>query len=480
MQAALLKDMCERRFLGVTVMPEYIQTETIEGVLDNLVMRVAATAVATSPYLMEPAEKNTGSREPPIDAGAGKVRLLERPLWGRRELFVRTAPSFSPDPKLYRGLRYQPPPATELTRKQGYVIRDFIRAAHARHLKVYFQVQAAIPPGYRVQFGGPQEADRPRLPDGRIPPHRLANNGSLASPHIRDYTHALIRDLCRAYPEINGIRFDWPEYPPYFLDDVFLDFNDHARIAGERLGIDFDRMRRQVGELYKVLHGGLTDAHLATWSEPDGGRYRLLGLLADHPGLVDFLRFKAILVDELLSGFRKTLTEAGGIGKEMMPNAFPPPFSLASGMDFARAAHHSSAISVKLYTMHWPMILRFYGDVLQKANPKVSESLLVRALVNLLDIADDEGFPRLAQYAYPEPDVPHPVGTKAQARKIAHAQAEAGAVPIYPLVHGYGPVEDFRKRLHVAHEAGRHGLWVNRYGYLSDEKLEIVGKVCES
>jgi hypothetical protein len=469
--------MPPRKFLGVTILPEYIQTEGVERVLENLV-RMGANAVATSPYVMEPADEKTGSREPPDDAGAGNVRLLDRPLWGKRELFVRTAPSFTPDRKLYRGLGYQPAEATDLTRKQGKVVGDFLRAAQARHLRVYLQVQAAIPPGYRVQFGGPADADRPWLPSRRPPPRRLANNGSLASTAIRDYTGALIRDLCRAYPDVNGLRFDWPEYPPYFLDDVFLDFSDPARNAAKRLGFDWDRMSRAAGELYQLLHGGLTDDHLAAWLSPDGGRFFLLRHLGEHPGLADWLRFKATLVEEMLAGFRRTLSEAGGPDKEMMPNAFPPPFTLASGFDFARAARHSSAISVKLYTMHWPMILRFYGDVLMKANPKLSETLLVRALVRLLDIADNEGLPRLSDYAYPEPDVPHPVGAKAQARKIAQALMDAGKTPIYALAHSYGHPDDFAKRLEVAWKASPHGIWINRYGYLSDPKMKRVAEVC--
>ena len=470
--------MRARKFLGVTVMPEYIQTEGIDAVLDNLIGKAGATAVATSPYVMAPADEKTGSREPPIDAGAGAVRLLDRPLWGKRELYVKTAPSFAPEPSLYRGLRYQPPPATALTHQDGGIIRDFIHAAQARHLKVYFQVQAAIPPGYRVQFGGPCDDDQPLLPDGRIPPKRVASNGSLASPHIRDYTSALLRDLCLAYPDIDGIRVDWPEYPPYLLDSAFLDFGEHARAAAERLGFDFARMRGEVGAFYKLLHGGLKETHLIAWSGPDGGRYRLLRALADAPGLIGFMRFKAVLVEELLAGFRRTLNEAAGPRLDLVPNAFPPPFTLASGMDFARAARHSSAISVKLYTMHWPMILNFYGNQILKANPSLPERLLVRALVRWLDIADDEGLASLAAYSYPPPDAPHQVGPKAQARKIRDAQAEAGDVPVYSLAHGYGPVDDFRKRLEVAWRASRHGMWVNRYAYLSDRKIETIGEVC--
>ena len=63
------------RFLCITVMSEYIQNEGIEGVLDNLIIKAGANAVATSPYLMEPANERTGSREPPIDPGAGLRRL---------------------------------------------------------------------------------------------------------------------------------------------------------------------------------------------------------------------------------------------------------------------------------------------------------------------------------------------------------------------------------------------------------------------
>jgi hypothetical protein len=471
--------MAQTRFLGVTVMPEYFQTEGIAKVLDALAA-AGVTAVATSPYVMEPADERTGVREPPDDAGAGKVRLLDRPLWGRRELFVRTAPSFAPEAKLYQGLRYQPAPATELTRKQGPLVREFLRAAQSRHMQVYLQVQSAIPPGYRVQFGGPQEPDRPRLPDGKVPPRRLANNGSLASPAIRDYAHALFRDLLRAYPDLNGLRVDWPEYPPYFLDDVFLDFGEPARAAASRLGFDFERMRQQASQLYRKLHGGLTDADLAAWLEPDGGRYRLAAALIDSPGLTDWLRFKAVLVEELLAGMRRVLTEAGGKEKELMPNAFPPPFNLASGFDFARAAPHCSAVSVKLYSMHWAMILRFYGDALRRANPKLDSKLLVRALVRWLDIADDDGLPRLEDYGYPEPAVPHPAGEQAQARKILQAQAGAGAMRVFALAHGYGPADDFRKRLQVAWKASKQGVWINRYGYLSEAKLKIIGEVCRS
>jgi hypothetical protein len=385
-----------------------------------------------------------------------------------------------PEPKLYQGLAYQPPPATELTRRQGGIVGDFIRAAQRRHLKVHLQVQAAIPPGYRVQFGGPRDDDQPRLPDGRIPPRRLARNGSLASPAIVGYLQALIRDLCRAYPDIDGLRLDWPEYPPYFLDDAFLDFGAHAAAAARRLDFDFAVMQRAAQALYQTLHGRLSDAAVQPWLEGDGGRFALLAALQRSPALLDWLRFKARLVAELLRQARATLTAAAGRHVELLAHAFPPPFSVISGMDFATSGQHCQGFCVKLYTLHWPMIVRFWGDVLHKANPNLSERVLVRALVKWLDIADDEGLPRLQDYHYPEPNEAQPVGLEAQARKLRQARAEAGATPVYALAHGYGRLDEFRRRLQVAWQASGGRVWINRYGYLSDEKLKIIAEVCRA
>lgn len=465
------------RLVGVTVMPEFFQNEGVGGVLDRLMRDGGVSAIGTSPYVMVPADERTGGREPPIDAGAGSVRLLDRPLWGKRELFVATAPAFVPDLALYEGLRYQPAVPDELTEQHGRIVADVIAGAKARGLEVHLQVQAAIPPGYRVQFGGPIADDRPRLPDGSLSEIRVDKNGSLASPHIKDYGCAMIRDLVRAYPEIDAIRVDWPEYPPYSFDSLFYDFCDHARVAASRLGFDFEAMRADAGALRATLRGALSDRMLMPWLEPDAGRQRLLALLMDHPGILDLLRFKALLVEELLEAYRTTLSEAGGAGKKLVAHAFPPPWSLISGMDFARAGRHADAIGAKLYTMHWPMMLRGYGEAIALGNPDLRDDLLVRALVRALDIADDAGLPRVKDYAYPEPEQAHPVGRAAQARKIREAQARAGSCPVHAMAHAYGPLEDVRNRFEVAYAAGDRRIWINRYGYMSDDKIRALGEV---
>ena len=457
------------RDLGITVMPEFIQSEGIEGVLRN-VQRTGANAVCTSPYVMEAISRDKGGREPPVDAGAGGVRLLDRPLWGKRELWVRTSPSFHPRMSLYRGLRYQPAEPDELTRCCGNVVEKFVQAAREKGLRVYLQVQAAIPPGYRVQFGGPQEEDKPRLPNGSVLSRNVSNNGSLASAAIRNYTEALLRDLCSAYPKIDGIRVDWPEYPPYFLDSIFFDFSDPARKAASRLGIDWDRMQRDTASVRHYLLSALTNRDLELFLAGDGGRFALLSAFRNAPGFAESMRFKSLLVTEMLDGFRKVLRECGD--KELVPNFFPPPFTTVSGVDFRQVSGPCHAFSVKLYTMHWPMIVRFYGDELLKANPRLSKTLLADALVRATDI-DERARGPLSWYHYPDPATAHPVSAGAIERKIVEAQSEA-AVPVYALAHGYGPADDFEARLKIAWKVSRGKVWINRYGYLSDAKIERI------
>lgn len=455
-----------RRFLGITVLSDFIQNEGCEPLLENLLRRARVTAVACNPTVTAPGNAETGSWQPPDDAGAS-VREFDRPLWGQRALWVRSGPSFAPKPEYYRDTPYQPRRANELTEREGPVVGRFVRAAKAAGLRVYFQVGAVQPPGLR-------EEDTPRLPDGRIPPGRMAATGSLASPAIRAYNRAYARDLFAAYPELDGLRVDWPEYPCYRLDEAFQDFGAPVAAWAEARGFDFARLRDEIGRLYRTLHGGLTDALLATAADP----FALLSRLRDPPAVLEWLRLKAELSQDLLRDWREAITAAAGPEKELSANAFMPPFSLLTGLDFARAAAHCNSICPKLYTMHWALMVRFWGDALLEANPGLSERLLVRALVRLLDLADDAGGEALAGYDYPAPDQPHPIPNGPQLRKIDQALAATGGkAPVYALVHGYGPPEDFRRRLQLVADSPVDGVWINRYGYLSDAKLDAIGEI---
>lgn len=458
------------RHVGVTLMPEYLQCEGIEAVLDRL-ERLGVTAVTTMPSVASEAPAGQGSREPPLDAGAGSVRVLDRPLWGKHALHMVTAPSFVPSRERYAGLTYQPPEPTSLTAAEGPVVSQFIAAAKRRGLKVFLQVMAAIPPCYRVQFGGPIDADRPMLPGGQPLPARVDNNASLASAAVREYVLVMIDDLCAAYPEVDGFRFDWPEYPPYHLLSLLADYNPQVRPFAAALGIDFDQLEAKIGGLYQQLVGGTLPASLLEGVGFDG----LLDRLTVHtPALSDHLALRQHLVEDYARFLGDGVRQSSDGRKQMFLQCFPPPWNRLSGFAPARLSDVADLIGVKFYTMHWPMMARQYGDMIAGFSG-VDADAATRAVYRLfIDPGAKDDQP--GSIAYPEPDEPHGIDPQIIEQKFAEAQA-GSASRLIAATHTYGPIDDVCQRLAAAWRASSGRIEINRYGYMSDDKIEAMAKV---
>jgi len=456
--------MAGRDFLGITVLGDFILSEGVEPIIENL-LRIGARAVAVNPTVTAPGDETNGSFQPPIDAGSSP-RVFDRPLWGKHSLWVRSGVSYHPNADLYRDSAYEPRKTNDLTDEHGAIIGEFIDRAVDAGLKVYFQIGAVQPSGLR-------DEDKPRLPDGSIPPNRMANTGSLASEAVRSYNAAYVRDLVAAYPKVSGFRPDWPEYPCYTLGEVFQDFSDHVREWSLDRGFDFDAIKDDVGALYDLLLGRNPDRKLTNadferdWKVPDD-------LAA---GLSEWLLLKSALSVDLLQHWRDIIDDAAGESCELSANAFMPQYTQATGFSFPGAAEICQAVSPKLYTMHWSLMVKFWAEPILAGNPQLSEEAVVRCLVRLMDIADGDGGSTIADYGYPAPDEPHPIPDGPQLRKLAEVAAQVGdACAVTALVHGYGPLDDFTRRLNlVAGCKDIDGLWINRYGYLSDAKLDAIG-----
>ncbi|MFQ5732532.1 MAG: hypothetical protein ACE5KM_11350 [Planctomycetaceae bacterium] len=455
--------MTDRRFLGVTVLGDFILSEGVDDVLRNL-RRIGATAVATNPTVTAPAAEGEGSFQPPSDAGTSP-RVFDRPLFGRHALWVRSGVSFAPITGFYADSPYAPRTPNDLTEQHGQVIGEFIAAAKGAGLKVYLQVGAVRPSGLR-------DGDRPRRPDGTLPPNRMADTGSLASDAIRAYNRGYVRDLLSAYPAVDGFRPDWPEYPCYTAGEVLQDFSPHAERWATERGIDFAGIRTGMQSLVNSF-ADVTNDQLGKLPHTE----TLGALRARFPAVDDWLTLKAALSIDCLQHWREIITEAGGPAKELSANAFMPRYSDVTGFDFAEAAQICDAVSPKLYTMHWSQMVTFWGEWLQKRNPGLDECLLTGVLTRLMEIDDNPAGKTLADFGYPAPDERHPIADAPQRRKIAEVIAAVdGRCAVTPLVHGYGPPSDFRRRLQLVADSHADGVWINRYGYLGEEKLNAIAE----
>ncbi len=434
--------------------------------------------VTFNPTVTAPAPEGQGVFQPPVDAGASP-RRFDRPLFGKHALWLRSAVSFRPQLPLYRDVPYGPRRASELTDRHGPRIAEFVEEAARRGLRIAVQLGAAQPTGLR-------DEDRPRLPDESLPKNRLADTACLAAPAVRAYNRAYVRDVLSAYPEVHELRIDWPEFPCYTLPEVFQGFGPHVRDWVRRRGGRYDAVRSDVAAFWQRLHGELTNRDLEPFAEEGASAFHHARSLLRYRGVTEWLRWKAALSADLIGDWRDALdaaTPAGHPARRLVAHAFMPPYSLVTGLDFAAASDAADAFAAKLYTMHWPMMLNFWGRWLLEHNPELDERLTVAALERLMELTapDDplHGRRTLGDWRYPLPHEPHPVAPAVQTAKLRQAVRAAGATPVYPLVHGYGPTDDFGRRLHVAIDASVPipGILVNRYGYLSDAKLQMLRDV---
>ena len=123
------------------------------------------------------------------------------------------------------------------------------------------------------------------------------------------------------------------------------------------------------------------------------------------------------------------------------------------------------------------MIARYYLDQLANKNKHLDEAALVRMIFGVLSISDEKPPEKISEVQYPGPEDPQLPTTSVQRQKIETAQKEAGDTQIAALIHGYGPIDEFRNRFELAFNAAGSFAWVNRYCYLSDEKLRVMGEI---
>lgn len=455
------------RFLGVFVPTVYLQYEGVEPILDRI-QNAGGTAVCLYPRLGRPAQGGAGERFPDLHID-GFERILDRPLWGRRDLDIETFPAFESDRALYGDTPYRPATIAipqDVDRQDAVVTA--ISSAHRRGLEAHLLIHPLLVPGLR-------DSDTPRSAAGRADDGQVvARSACPSSPDARRYAIALARDTVAHAPDVDGLFLDWTEFRAYALGDLFGCICSHCGARARAAGYSWD-------EIVAALRGAWQAASELT---PDGLlRFRhamrtpreLIRLLAGHRALLAWIEFKARTVTELHREVRAAL-DADGAGHVMLTaRGWAPPWNLVSGLDYERLPNICGAVAPKIFTFDYAAIPRWYGRTLADWNPRLPEELILDALVEVLDLPDDRAPRRFAAYQMPAPGESHPTPPEAYATRIEEvAEAVAGRVPCYPIIHAYLPEGQWKRMVAIVRDGPANGTWVQMYGYLSDPKLRIL------
>lgn len=465
--------------LAVYCWAPHIQYESVNAVLDNL-QKAGVNTVSTTVYVAEPTEPGPNAhREPPDDGGRGLNRIVDRPLWGKQEQFLRQSPAFAHDRSFFAECElYEPLNPDDLTDRQGHVVAEFISEAKRRGMKTFIQLSPSGRPP--VREGANQQnldLETPRLPDGTPPGERMVNFPPLASPELQDYNAAMVRSVLKQYPDLDGLLLDRMEQSVYSFDDAFVDFGPHAEKFALENGFNFEAMRADARSAIDNLRN-LTNDDLTTVKSGADVPYLLAATLRDRPGIAELLKFRAALASSYLANLREA-ADSIRPNVQLVPITFPPPISLMTGVNFRAYSASANAVMIKFFTMHWPLIVTYWTESITRANPSLDSGLVAKTVSTMFDM-EDEPPADVNDYVFPGPDDPHRAGTAAHVRKIVQATTEARDMPILPSVHAYGPMDDVERRWGIAWEICKSGMWVNRYGYLSEQKLALLKHVTSS
>lgn len=129
---------------GISLTAGELACEGVDTVLDAIA-ETGATAIGFPTGIIVEAMPDHGLREPSLDVD-GDVRVLDRPLWGKRTLHIRHLAAHEPDPALWRDLPWDAPPTGPTSTRVDYP-RLAIEGARQRDLRVYAQLAPYALPG---------------------------------------------------------------------------------------------------------------------------------------------------------------------------------------------------------------------------------------------------------------------------------------------------------------------------------------------
>jgi len=459
-----------RRFLGIYVRPVYVQNEGLGQVFDNLAS-LGAHAVCTDPSVSLPVSGGKGKRYPDLHID-GYRRVVARPVWGECEIQLETGLAFEPTEELYAGTPYTPRSGPDGADRD--IPAQMVEAARERGMQAYLQISPCLPPGLRPE-------DAPIRIDGSRPAGpQVADSACPNSPAAQAYGLALVEDALRHYPDVDGLFTDWAEFRAYRLTDHFACFCPHCEERAGKLGFDWGGITRDVEAFWHALHS-LDAGRLERASRMARSPSDLSWALARHPGCLQLMQFKAACITAFYRSVRERMDAVGKSDVTLSARGWPPPWNRSSGMDYAALSGVCDAVTPKLFTFDYSVLPRWYGETLKAWNPELREGQVLETLLAWMHLPDALKDRTFDMYQIPAPGELHPAHLASYADRVAEVVDQvSGLARVRPFAHAYLPLRQWREMVALVKASRADGMWVQMYGYLSDDKMAALREVWQA
>lgn len=425
--------------------------------------------------------------------GVADLEVRPVPNWGgagAAGAAGATVPAFSPNPTVYRKWDVPAPdePAQPFPIKRERLAR-LIEKAKGRGWPVWiFEPGAGA--GAPLDDGSSLDASARRrllLTDER---------------HRRAYL-ARLEDTVTAFPEVDGVILDGPEWGYEIADghrsNLFDDLGPEVEPAARALGFDYARLVAAKDRLYQRLHKLSREA--ATLAAP-GGAFNGLQLLGNDPGIVSWFAFR----QRAMTGFYRqvhqlaeALTRARNRQVKLAICPRTPSLAALCGYDFPATANLFDLILPKLYLWNrgvdglYGTVSR-YATTLASWNPGLWEPEAFAAVRALLGVALPSTEPGatagqtmvgLLELERGFPDAFF-TGWLTDEVKRCVAAADGYTWRVLPWIdsgrhpHGGDPVtaHDLRRLLVAAKEGGVRNVLYHNHGHLSAAEWSVLSDYC--
>lgn len=430
------------------------QSEGSRNVFDILEQNKVNQITIAPQYFIETGDEND-LRLPPLDL-TGQSRELERPLFGgERVKYGQKYLCFKPDESLYTKTVYRP----KYMLFQNDYCAEVINEARKRKMKV----SVFLP---NVPDGGYLNEHLPVDVFGKTQKPKISNEACRNSDDVREYYIALAKNLIRVYRP-DEIMIDWIEFTDYFFSDNLLCFCSDCRKRMTRYGYSVEKLETAARNVFDWIK---TQTEVPSFEGLDwNGIWDVI-----CQDIRQLFEFKKKSVEDFILVCRNEIDDAGWKDVDLLFTGFGLPMNKATGLcQNLLSDYRTIRIQPKSYRFHWGLMVGWYAQELVAINGKTEPDDWVPFVKNLLEVTDPSS--KAGDFCMPEPDKIGPIDFSSESAKVRETYADAVMKDKASIrLHGYAPVDIFRRRLECARDCGYENISIQRYGYMCDEKIMML------
>ena len=289
-------------------------------------------------------------------------------------------------------------------------------------------------------------------------------HGCPNNPAVLQWGETVMREIVASWSSLDSVHLNHVEYPVWprnGLKDLFVCFCDHCRDKAEAEGIDFDKMKEEVGTLYESLTStGNGSSQLFDYTSTG-----ILNFITERPYLKLWITFRM----NALTQFIEKVTQAcRAAAADHLPNLkiglefYLPSLSKLFGTDYDKLYSHYDWVAPKYPEYLTGSIIPLVADEITDASKRGDTTKLRKVIHELTDLGPG---PEVYQSCDPKSEdmfYSDTFNLSTVNRQMKHLQILKDKLPMYPYAWIYNhDLKSLGEKLQAFRDNGFDGycLW---------------------